>query len=267
MRSQIIGVRFQLFGLRWGEARQGLGLGLKPHSSFLLALRAGAGVCARRRSNFLSLRRRVAGRKKVTKERATLLPVTPTLRAGATCDARSRGALRNSLRAGALRSNSRSESVNEGVCPSAHAHPAPCASRHGQKGTQKDGPLLRSAQNARALRAATTGPSAAMARVGSPPLLDAPAAVPWRGGVGVPKDTPTLRKLTRRGCPNAAPPARSEFHGAPRQGIDAGCPVAQRRGRRQQGRLLFGDFLLATCMDRRHTKQVYRDIVNTSSSV
>ena len=92
MRSQIIGVRFQLFGLRWGEARQGLGLGLKPHSSFLLALRAGAGVCARRRSNFLSLRRRVAGRKKVTKERATLLPVTPTLRAGATCDARSRGA-------------------------------------------------------------------------------------------------------------------------------------------------------------------------------
>ena len=167
----------------------------------------------------------------------------------------------------ALRSNSRSESVNKGVCPSAHAHPAPCASRHGQKGTQKDGPLLRSAQNARALRAATTGPSAAMARVGSPPLLDAPAAVPWRGGVGVPKDTPTLRKLTRRGCPNAAPPARSEFHGAPRQGIDAGCPVAQRRGRRQQGRLLFGDFLLATCMDRRHTKQVYRDIVNTSSSV
>jgi len=177
-------------------------------------------VCARRRSNFLSLRR-----KKVTKEKATRLSATPTLRAGA------------------LRSNSRSESVNEGVCPSAHARPAPCASRHGQKGTHGDGPSLRSAPPA--LRTATTAPSAAMARVDSITLLDAPVAMPWWGGVGVSKDTRTLRKLTRRGCPNAAPQARSEFHGAPRQGIDAGCPVAQRRGRRQQGRLLFGDFLLA----------------------
>ena len=41
----------------------------------------------RRASPFLSLRR-----KKGTKERATLLAVTPPLRAGATCDARSRGA-------------------------------------------------------------------------------------------------------------------------------------------------------------------------------
>jgi len=234
MCSRIIGVRFQLIGFRWGGARG------KPasHSGFLLALRAGAGICARRRSNFLSRRR-----KKVTKERATLLSVTPTLRMGATCDARSRGALRNSLRAGALRSNSRSESVDEGVCPSAHARPAPCASRYGQKGTHGDGPSLRSAPPA--LRTATTAPSAAMARVDSITLLDAPVAMPWWGGVGVSKDTRTLRKLTRRGCPNAAPQARSEFHGAPRQGIDAGCPVAQRRGRRQPGRLLFGDFLLA----------------------
>jgi len=208
MCSRIIGVRFQLIGFRWGGARG------KPasHSGFLLALRAGAGICARRRR-------------------------------GATCDARSRGALRNSLRAGALRSNSRSESVDEGVCPSAHARPAPCASRYGQKGTHGDGPSLRSAPPA--LRTATTAPSAAMARVDSITLLDAPVAMPWWGGVGVSKDTRTLRKLTRRGCPNAAPQARSEFHGAPRQGIDAGCPVAQRRGRRQQGRLLFGDFLLA----------------------
>jgi hypothetical protein len=40
-------------------------------------LRAEAGVCARRRSNFLSLRR-----KKVTKERATLLAVSLRFAAG-----------------------------------------------------------------------------------------------------------------------------------------------------------------------------------------
>ena len=44
---------------------------------------AGAGECARRRSNFLSLRR-----KKVTKERATPLSASPALRYGATCGAR-----------------------------------------------------------------------------------------------------------------------------------------------------------------------------------
>ncbi len=47
--------------------------------------RAGAGMCARRRSNFLSRRR-----KKVTKERATPLSVSPSLRFGATCGARFR---------------------------------------------------------------------------------------------------------------------------------------------------------------------------------
>ena len=46
----------------------------------VLRLRAGAGVCARRRSNFL-LRRQ----EKVTKEKATLLAATPARSAGATC--------------------------------------------------------------------------------------------------------------------------------------------------------------------------------------
>ena len=49
---------------------------------------------ARQASNFLSRRR-----KKVTKERATLLSATPSLRYGATWGARSRGAPQNSLRA------------------------------------------------------------------------------------------------------------------------------------------------------------------------
>ena len=74
----------------------------------VLVRRAEAGSSPRRASNFLSRRR-----KKVTKERATPLSASPALRYGATCGARGRGALRNSLRAGALRSNSRSESVHE----------------------------------------------------------------------------------------------------------------------------------------------------------
>jgi hypothetical protein len=47
--------------------------------------RTGAGMCARRRSNFL-LRRQ----EKVTKEKATPLSVSPSLRYGATCGARFR---------------------------------------------------------------------------------------------------------------------------------------------------------------------------------
>ena len=131
---------------------------LGSDTNFLFGLRSEAGVCARRRSNFLSRRR-----KKVTKERATLLSVTPTLRAGATCDARSRGAPWNSLRANALHSDNHGESDNKGVCPSAHARPAPCASRHGQKGTQERGPSLRSAPDARRTVPARIGPSAAKA--------------------------------------------------------------------------------------------------------
>ena len=211
---------------------------LGSDTNFLFGLRSEAGVCARRRSNFLSRRR-----KKVTKERATLLSVTPTLRAGATCDARSRGAPWNSLRANALHSDNHGESDNKGVCPSAHAHPAPCASRHGQKGTRGDGPSLRSTLQGQALRAAKTRPSAAMARVVANPLLDAPVAECLRGGMRV--GARMLRQLTRRICPNEAPQARSELCGAPRKCSAAGCPVAQRRGHGQQGRLLFGDFLSA----------------------
>jgi hypothetical protein len=46
-----------------------------------------------------------------------------------------RGAvLRNSLRAGALRSDNRSKSEHEAwACCAAHARPTPCASRHGQR--------------------------------------------------------------------------------------------------------------------------------------
>ena len=55
---------------------------------FMPVFGAGAGECARRRSNFLLLRHRMAGPKKVTKEKATPLSASPALRYGATCGAR-----------------------------------------------------------------------------------------------------------------------------------------------------------------------------------
>ena len=50
-------------------------------------LRSGAGMCARRRSNLSLASPPVAGREKVTKEKATPLSVSPSLRYGATCGA------------------------------------------------------------------------------------------------------------------------------------------------------------------------------------
>ena len=50
---------------------------------------------------------------KVTQAKAPLLTASPSLRYGATCGARARGVRRNSLRACALRSNSRRKSVYE----------------------------------------------------------------------------------------------------------------------------------------------------------
>jgi len=97
------------------------------------------------------------------------------------------------------------------------------------------------------------GPSAAMARVEVQPLVDAPASGCWRGGMSA--SALMLRRLTRRGCPNGAAQQRSEFGGAPRKRPDAGCPFAQRRGRRQQGEpflvTFFGQKKLLRC--RAHT--------------
>jgi len=100
-------------------------------------------------------------------------------------------------------------------------HPAPCASRHVQKGKAIRaiaalGLALRGAKRRR-----LSEPSAAMARVGFPPLLEAPASGRLRGGMRA--CARMLRCLTRRDCSNGAPQARSEFHGAPRRRPDAGC--------------------------------------------
>ena len=193
---------------------------------------AGAGMCARRRSNFLSLRR-----KKVTKERATLLCVSLRCATGnLRCSVR--GCAAELTARCALRSNNCGKSVHEvRVSFGTRTHPLPCASRHAQKGTQRTSiraiALLGPVCAARGTCASEVGPSEAMARVAvrlSTPLLAAPAAGWLRGGMGV--EAPMLRALTRRGCPSGAAQQQSEFHGAPRNRPAAGCPFAPRRGRR-----------------------------------
>ena len=199
-------------------------------------------MCARRRSNFL-LRRQ----EKVTKEKATLLRASPSLRYGATCDARSGGAPQNSLRAARSVQTAAASQCTKCVCPSAHAR-TPCPAL---LGTRRREPRERTSiraiaalgpvSRAQAPRAAQAGPSAAMARVdvrfaGS--LLDAPGARRARGGMRV--GARMLRELTRRVCSNGAPQARSELRGAPRKRPDAGLP---RRGRRLRGAFLLGTFL------------------------
>ena len=72
----------------------------------------------------------------------------------------------------ALRSNNCGKSVHEGWRPAAPARPAPCASRHGQKG----GGTTRAIAALGLVRGApVAGPSAAMARVG---LFTPPVAAP-----------------------------------------------------------------------------------------
>ena len=204
-------------------------------------------MCARRRSNFL-LRRQ----EKVTKEKATLLRASPSLRYGATCDARSGGAPQNSLRAARSVQTAAASQCTKCVCPSAHARtpcPALLGTRRREPGERTSiraiaalGPVSR----AQAPRAAQTGPSAAMARVDvrlSKPLLAAPAAGRLRGGTRV--GARVLRELTRRGCLNEAATQRSEFHGAPRNRHAAGLPLRTAKGSQTGGRLSFGYFSLA----------------------
>ncbi len=208
--------------------------------------RPGVARCA---SNFLSRRR-----KKVTKERATPLSASPALRYGATCGARGRGALRNSLRAGALRSNSRSESVHEArvSCGTRATPPAALLGAHrgdGEPTSIRAIAALGPGCAARGACAREMGPSAAMARgavrvldVWLPtPLLAAPAAGRLWGGTRV--GARVLRALARRSCPNGAATQRSEFCGALHNRLDAGLPRSAAKGSQTEGRLSFGYFL------------------------
>jgi hypothetical protein len=174
-----------------------------------------AGMCARRRTYLSLLRQRKVGQRKTT-----LLSVSPSLRYGATCDARSRGVPQNSLRAARYaQTTAASQFTKAGVL---RRQPAP---RPALLGTaRREGGTVRAIAALGLVRGASSaGPSAAMARVG----LFTPL---WlrlgRGacGVSVGVAAPTHRCLTCRGCLNGAPQARSEFCGTPRKRPDPGLP-------------------------------------------
>ena len=210
---------------------------------------AGAGECARRRSNFLLLRQ-----KKVTKEKATPLSASPALRYGATCGARGQGALRNSLRACGAPLKQPQRVSSRSACVLRHTrHPARCAPRRIQRGWGTDihtghrfaRPRFTGASASRCADwvERSEDPCGCSAVLGCPPPVAAPAAGRLRGGTRV--GARVLRDLTRRGCPSGAAQQQSEFHGAPRNRTAAGLPRSAAQGSQTGGRLSFGYFSLA----------------------
>ena len=192
-------------------------------------------MCARRRSNFLSLRR-----KKVTKERATPLSASLRCASGNLRCSRPAGSRSNSLRCASLR---QSRALIRWPLRSS-AHTEGCGSGTAARAIASLGPSS-SVQVPRAGRSATgversDDPNGFL---GVHPLLAAPAAGRLWGGMGV--EAPMLRDLTRRGCPSGAAQQQSEFHGAPRKRTAAGLPRSAAQGSQTGGRLSFGYFSLA----------------------
>ena len=160
---------------------------------------------ARHASNFLSRRR-----KKVTKERATLLRASLRCATG-NLRCSDRGCAAELTARYALRSNNCGKSVHEvRVSFGTRTHPLPCASRHAQKGTQRTsiraiallGPAV-AAHSARAYRAEQRdGPCDCSA----PPC----GLRLRRGGCGVSMGVgaPMPCALTCRGCPSGARSAK-----------------------------------------------------------
>ena len=207
-------------------------------------------MCARRRSGFLLLRQ-----KKATKEKATLLFATPSLRYGATWGARSRGAPQNSLRASRYVQTTAVSQSTKHARSDARATPRPARPRRIQKGSRQTSTraiaALGPTSRAQAPRAAQAGPErsdgpygcSAVGCLATHPLLAAPAAGRLRGEHGRRSahasysDSPWLsERRAQRIASSTAHPAT-----APTQVR----PHAQRGGRRQRGRLSFGYFSLA----------------------
>ena len=163
-------------------------------------------------------------------------------RRGKPAACRLQGAPQNSLRAGALRSDNCGESVHE-----AWALRRPCSPRNrpaagaASRGGAAEHPNSRTAIRAIAALgpvcaacgacAREVGPSAAMARVDVlPPICPSGCAEERR-----------VWRIRARDCLSEASSSET-----PPNPSTAGCPGAQRRGRRQWGRPFFGSFLSAT---------------------
>ena len=199
---------------------------------------AGAGECARRRSNFLLLRQ-----KKVTKEKATPLSASLRFASGNLRCSRPAGSRSNSLRCASLRQSR--ALIRWPLCSSAHTEGmGESNSQTAPRAIASLGPLLwvQAPCAARSLFGVerSDDPNGCL---GVHPLLAAPAAGRLRGGMGA--RAPMLRDLTRRGCLSGAAQQQSEFHGAPRNRTAAGLPRSAAQGSQTGGRLSFGYFSLA----------------------
>ena len=167
----------------------------------------------------------------------------PSLRCGQPAMLGRGAVLRNSLRAGALRSNSRSKSVHEAwACSAPHARPTPCASRHGQRGVQlQPGPSLRSAPVLAFARAE---------RSDGPCGFSTPLRLRLRrGACGVARAAQHARASSTgsRGLfERRERSERSEFHRAPRKRCGAGLPRSEAQGSQTWGRFLLPPFLVRT---------------------
>ncbi len=182
--------------------------------------------------------------RKYPKKRAPLA-VSPQRCCGATCDARVRGALQNSLCccAAPLRQlqRVRARSVDILRCPRA---PRPLRFSARPQGLENHSdhrcarPPPRERFAPRGQGRATRWPVW---------LFRFPSGCAWGGvlaGWRVQRSMHALRELTGRSCLSVALKERKASScGPPRQRPDTGCPAAKRRGRSQWGRLLLPSFL------------------------
>ena len=201
---------------------------------------AGAGLSPRRATHFLLLRHRMAGPKKVSKEKATPLSASLRFASGNLRCSRPAGSRSNSLRCASLR---QSRALIRWPLRSS-AHTEGSGSPTAARAIASLGPLLWAQAPCAGRRnfwvERSEDPNGCLA---VNPLLAAPAAGRLRGGMGA--RAPMLRDLTRRGCPSGAAQQQSEFHGAPRKRTAAGLPRSAAKGSQTGGRLSFGYFSLA----------------------
>ena len=213
-------------------------------------------MCARRRSHFLLSRQ-----KKVTKEKATPLTVSPALRFGATCDARTWGGaaeLASFTAFTSLKQPQRVRSRSAACCAAAPApRPALLDTARGEVKSPRaiaalglddrvweracprwglcSSDALIAGKPASTRREQNPGPSAAMARV----VVSLPSGcAEERSGRGerVHRRMHPHRDLTRWRCLNGALQARSEFDSAPRPRAPQ-VARSEAKGRSQWGRL------------------------------
>ena len=214
-------------------------------------LRAGAGICARRRTFFSC----VAKKRRQKKATPSLRPLR--FATGQTCVGAVAGcAVELALLLRSAARTATASQITKHARSDARAHPATAPTQAQPAGGGQPN-IQTSARAVAALGPATTAPSARRLRPrrraersDGPcglrvfnPLLAAPAAGCLRGGMRAPARM--LRELTRRVCPNGAPQARSELCGEPRKRPAPGLPRSEAQGSQTEGRLSFAYFSLA----------------------